>query len=703
MAIDAAPDAFDARVPRAVQMAAATFAILALELALIRWTGSQIRVAAYFANLVLLASFLGLGLGVGLGERRPDLFRWTIPALAVLAIVLASSRFNGLYNVHFPDPAISLWGAETANSGVHFLFASLLMTLCFWCIAGVFVLAGVAVGSLFARMPPLAAYGADIAGSLAGVIAMAVAASFGASPPVWFALGVLPLLFLRRDLASLLAAVVVLGAAAYSIQGAVFSPYNRIDVQAFDGGDLGKVTAPEWTLDVNRDFHQYMLDLRLVEPANWERLFARRVYDLPFRVPSGAGRDALIVGAGAGNDVAAALRNGFGSVTSIDIDRRIIELGRQLHPEQPYSDPRVTPVVNDARAYFEQNPDPRFAVVCYGLLDSHAMFSALSSLRLDNYVYTVEGLASGWRHVRDDGVMSVSFSLFSGGTWMRDRMIGALREATGIEPIYVDHGYNYGATFLVGRRLTLADVQAVFPRAIAAPPPAGAVRVPTDDWPFLYLRPGAVPWAYLTVFGLVGITGTAAVGGVFGGVFRRRRFDPQMFLLGAGFMLLETRMVTQLSLLFGSTWIVNTSVFGGILLMILLANALSMRRPVPPTLGYVALAAAILLVWAIPVASLNAIPLVGRLIAAGVLFALPVFFAGTIFSGALRDRGNVPAALGSNLCGALLGGMLEYLSMLLGMRAVALLALVIYLASMLAARPAVPNRALAGAPTGPGA
>ena len=42
-----------------------------------------------------------------------------------------------------------------------------------------------------------------------------------------------------------------------------------------------------------------------------------------------------------------------------------------------------------------------------------------------------------------------------------------------------------------------------------------------------------------------------------------------MFLLGAAFLLLETRAVTQLSLLFGSTWIVNTSVFGGILAMVL--------------------------------------------------------------------------------------------------------------------------------------
>ena len=50
----------------AFTLAAVTFAILVLELAMIRWLTTQIRVAAYFANLVLLAAFLGMGLGVGL-------------------------------------------------------------------------------------------------------------------------------------------------------------------------------------------------------------------------------------------------------------------------------------------------------------------------------------------------------------------------------------------------------------------------------------------------------------------------------------------------------------------------------------------------------------------------------------------------------------------------------------------------------------
>src|SRR5207237_7466004 len=52
----------------------------------------------------------------------------------------------------------------------------------------------------------------------------------------------------------------------------------------------------------------------------------------------------------------------------------------------------------------------------------------------------------------------------------------------------------------------------------------------------------------------------------------RTRINPTMFFLGAAFMLLETKAVVQLALLFGSTWLVNSLVFFAALVLILLAN-----------------------------------------------------------------------------------------------------------------------------------
>ena len=103
-------DRENSRVSPFVQLMICTFGILVLELAIIRWMSSQIRIVAYFSNVVLLASFLGMGLGVALGRRRPSLVHYCLPALTILSLVLAFSRPMGLMNLSFPDPSLSLWG-----------------------------------------------------------------------------------------------------------------------------------------------------------------------------------------------------------------------------------------------------------------------------------------------------------------------------------------------------------------------------------------------------------------------------------------------------------------------------------------------------------------------------------------------------------------------------------------------------------------
>jgi hypothetical protein len=666
----------------AFTLAAVTFAILVLELAMIRWLTTQIRIAAYFANLVMLAAFLGMGLGVGLARHAARLARWSLPALAVVCVLLSCAQPLGLVHVRFPDLAPTEWGLGNGASGLQFVGAAALVTACFWAMAVVFLLPGTMVGALFESMPPLQAYAADLAGSLAGVVAMAVVAALWTPPPAWIALGALPLLWLYRDRWSVIAAIVAVAAAAYSIDGARFSPYNRIDLAVNTEYGAAPSGATEWRLQANRDYYQRLLDLRPGNGATKAREDTRLAYELPFSFSTRAGRSAVIVGAGTGNDVAAALRRGFARVVSIDIDPAILQIGIERHPERPYSDARVVRVNDDARAYFGREISERFDVVCYGLLDSHAMFSSMTSLRLDNFVFTREGIAAAWARVADGGVLSISFTM--GGEWIYSRMVGMVRQATGLDPIIVSHGYDGGATVLAGRQLTLEAVRQRFAGAFREPSKLEAVAIPSDDWPFLYLRSIGVPWTYLTVFLLVGLTAAMAVRGVFGrSVFSRGRFDWQMFLLGAGFMLLETRAVTQLSLLFGSTWIVNTSVFAGVLIMVLAANLLVGRLGAyRSVLWYSLLAASLLVLWMLPLQPFFALPLWARAAAAGPIVAVPVFFAGVIFSSELRVRADAAAALGCNLCGAMLGGLLENLSMIVGLKAIVLLALAIYLGSL---------------------
>src|SRR5260221_5020990 len=217
----------------------------------------------------------------------------------------------------------------------------------------------------------------------------------------------------------------------------------------------------------------------------------RMIYEIPYVVHGHRG-SALVVDAGTGNDIAAALRRGYAPVYGVEIDRAIQRAGRAHHPEHPYANEHVVGVVSDARAWFERNSDT-FDVVAYGYLDSHAMFATMSSLRLDNYVYTVEGIRAGWDHVNDDGLLSVAYSVVA-GQWMIERMSGIIKQATGIAPWVVLYGD--AATFLVGRNIDPRNIPRVGRFGKIADT---NVRIPTDDWPFLYLRPGTVPWGYIAV------------------------------------------------------------------------------------------------------------------------------------------------------------------------------------------------------------
>ena len=676
-------------LPIPVQLGLATFGILALELATIRWASTQIRVFAYFNNLVLMGAFLGMGLGVALGKRKPNLVHATLPLLALLCLILALATPLGFTYLGFPDVSVALWGGEFKANLLDFIFSLTVMFIIFWVVAGVFLSAGSMVGVLFGRMRPLKAYSWDLLGSLAGVLALTAVTWASTPPPIWFLVGGLPFLILSRRITSLLALGAVVALTAWSIQGATFSPYNRIDLSS-------KVTGAtrDYTLTVNRDFHQNMHDLSpkalrdslQTSAERTSRDGTRKVYDLPFMLQAKRGR-ALVVGAGTGNDVAAALRCGFREVQSVDIDGKIVNVGRRLHPEKPYQNPAVSPVVNDARAFFEQYRGAPFDVVCYGLLDSHAMFSSLSSLRLENYVYTRDGLRSAWKLVAPEGCLTLAFSVFA-GDWIAERIYWTLAEATGKEPIVVNHGLNFAYTFVVARDPTHLNMGVVHQFMSWKPtqrPPS--VRTTSDDWPFLYIRPGSIPWGYLTLLLCVLVSGAIAVRSTFKGARLRSDFDLPLFFMGMAFLLLETRGVTNLSLLFGSTWLVNASVFSGILTMALVANLLVDRwRPTQPGPWFVPLLASMALLVYFRPEQLNAYGLLTRGCLGGVLNALPVGFAGVIVSILLARSRNVTASLASNLLGALVGGCLEYLSMWVGLQALAVLALIIYGVAWLALR-----------------
>ncbi len=94
--------------PVAFKIGLATFGILALELAIIRWSTTQIRIFAYFNNIVLIGAFLGMGIGVALGKRFSGLVHLTLPSLFLVGIPFAFSQKFGLVHLKFPDTSVYL-------------------------------------------------------------------------------------------------------------------------------------------------------------------------------------------------------------------------------------------------------------------------------------------------------------------------------------------------------------------------------------------------------------------------------------------------------------------------------------------------------------------------------------------------------------------------------------------------------------------
>ena len=379
----------------------------------------------------------------------------------------------------------------------------------------------------------------------------------------------------------------------------------------------------------------------------------------------------LVMGAGTGNDLSLLLQLGAKHIDAVEIDPTILTLGRALHFQQPYSDPRVTAHVNDARAFLRQTRH-HYDLIVLGTLDSQTLLSGMSSLRLDNYVYTVESFQSARARLSPGGrLVTYHMSPFP---YVAAKIHRVLTEAFGKEPVVLyqpdSHLFNY--SFIAG-----GDPEPAISAAIPAGR-VGSVAVPRDDWPYLYLARRTIPAHYLKALGAVlaiafGLVGATAGRSLKGG------FDGAMFFMGAGFLLVETKSVTEMSLLFGSTWTVNLLVFSSILVTILIANMLCCPASLATVRALVRLARTRLRG---PVRDVLWLGMAGQWLVGGLLVALPILFAATIFAMLFRTRVNPTRALAYNLVGAIIGGLLEYSSMAIGVKALYLVAAGAYLGAL---------------------
>jgi len=665
---------------------------LFLELAVIRWISGEVRLLAYFKNLPLLAAFLGLGIGFALAGRGRDYRPAFGPLLGLfVALVLAVGRISSPRSLFYPASGdefvwyaapLADWLALALFLGMVLIFFLVTMFL--------FIPLGQATGEEMARHAPLPAYSVNILASLAGVWAFSLLSYLQTPPAVWFALALLGLgvyLAARQILSRLTLAVFILVPVGLVVfgRGEIWSPYQRLEVTNLSllRESTSEAVQVGYTLNVQQVFYQRAIDLSpkfLAElrgdiPEMEDVAFS---YNLPYRLRPAGGR-VLIVGAGMGNDAAAALRNGAGRVDAVEIDPAILALGRELHPERPYDDPRVTLVADDARSFFKNSSD-RYNVIAFGLLDSQTLLSGLSRVRLDSFVYTLESFEQVRQHLAEDGVVVVTFAAST--PWIEERLGRMLMEVFGSDRVFVHRG-QVGTTFVAGP--VSPDQLAVAGLTDWQPNPALAdVPLTTDDWPYLYLRARTVPAAYWQAVLLIGIVCLVIIARSFPAALRP---SWHFWLLGTAFLLVEFKSITERALLFGTTWLVNALAISGVLLMVLGANFVVLRWPrlnLKPI--YALLFASLALTYVLPLDAFIGFAPVVRAVASMILLSLPLFFAGLIFGESLRRAGETSGPLASNLSGSVAGGVLEYGSLWWGIKSLYVIAAIVYLGALMTSR-----------------
>ncbi len=667
-----------------------SFLALFIELAIIRWLSTEVRIFAYFKNLPLMAAFLGFGIGCFLHKRCERLFyHWFPKCFVVLVVIIALAPTLGITHVIFADPrqyfilgsgmgdhaassAPSLYQTMKALSvivGLYFLVMVVFSTLC------------TKLGESLNRTEPLEGYSINVLGSLCGVAVFSLVSFLRWPPGFWLILIFISLIpfHLGRPTFPWLSIYFLIAVATTALTGyiypALWSPYYKVMVKADRPWGI-----PIFHIGVNYDGFQMIQPFapqfaRLVPQS--ERQTYNRHYDVPFRLSKRPIESVLILGGGTGNDASVALRNGVQRVDVVEIDPVIAELGKGLHADQPYQSEKVHLFIDDARSFLQRSRS-KYDLVIFATLDSHTAFSSLSSLRLDNFIFTEQSLRQVANHLNPGGGVAINF--FAINAWLSQRHYDTLKQAMNVAPIVLGSKRMQETILLAGplfdatRDLGLTDYA-----PLAVPFVAGRVEPSTDDWPFLFLEERGIPFNYLLPLFVLFVLSLIPFRYCLG---KGESVDWHLFFMGAAFLLIETKAVTALGLIFGSTWLLNSIVISAILMMILLANLLAPKIPrVSFAVLYALLSLTLIVNFVFPLDALNQLEWAYRFAAGAILVTCPLFMAALIFAKAFAKVASSSAGLASNLFGALVGGLLEYLDMWTGLRWLNLIALALYLVS----------------------
>lgn len=710
----------------------AGFLVLFFELACIRWFAAYVVFLQFFTNVVLLASFLGMSCGcmIARGKRNwlalfPAIVLGAITAAIMMLLVYI--HWSGIVidvgNQVSPQQVFYGTGYRNPDAATFVVPISVVAGIFFAIISLMFVGLGQVLGRAFDAYPNrVKGYVLNIGGSLVGIALFSLLAFLETPPALWFAVtcgGVAWLLYdsgaLNTFRAIALACIIgIVYVAPLQIDHMTrsvtrWSPYYEVNLTPKTGNITVDVIGHQRMERFDAAGAQYSLI----------HLLNRETGGKPFK-------NVLIIGAGSGNDVDNALHYGVKHIDAVEIDPVILDMGVHNNPDHPYQDPRVERHLDDGR-HFLGATKRKYDLVVYGLVGSLVLHSSYANIRLESFLFTQQAFDDIARVLKPGGTF-VTYNYFRQG-WVVQRVVAMARRAFGCAPLVLSLPYREklkasertGFTMVVTschsalasafRRhrafwlnvipadnlgvngFTVDPAKRKHPRLWMKIAPTmlvadqGSIKPAVDNWPFPYLHGPMIPRLDLRSMALLGGIGLLIVYLFLpkdGDLLRRigQGINGRMFFLGAGFMLLETRAVVQMALLFGSTWIVNSLVFFSVLVLILLANLYVLKTSSRRLWShYLTLVLFLLVATVVPIdiflnSSLSIRIGLPCLIALG-----PIFFAGVIFARSFADSVNPDMAFGFNIAGAVVGGLAEPFSMLLGFSHLMLLAVSFYLLS----------------------
>ena len=534
--------------------------MLFVELALIRWVTSNNVFVTKATNFVLLASFLGIGIGFLNARTRRDYLRWTPVALLLLVgFVLA-----------FPVILSSLSGPHPYR-GLRNMLAlpqPVSLSVIFVLVTAVMAGLGQGVARIFTRFRPLSAYRLDVAGSIAGIALFSLLSFLNQPPATWGFIacaGIVLILAPRIRWWQVAAALVIITLLCLEsfIPNQTWSPYNKLSVQAHGG------RAPALYVSANNVPYQAARSLAILKKQ-------KPFYFYPYlHIPRADLKNVLIIGAGTGNDTTVALSEGAQHVDAVEIDPQLLHIGRQQNPSHPFDSSRVTTHTADGREYL-QDTNKRYNLILFALPDSLEAVSGQSAIRLESFLLTSQSVATVKKHLVPGGTFAM-YNYYA--PFLLNRYASTIESAFNRDPCQ-----NVGPP-LGGRRL------AVLTAHLNGPVPGCAsywhgqkVAPSTDDHPFPYLPSSTIPGSYLWMLGAI-LLGSILLVRVGGGSYRGMQRYLDLAFMGAAFLLLETKNIVQFALLFGTTWFVNSLVFAGVLVAVYLAVETARHIKLPPPCG----------------------------------------------------------------------------------------------------------------------